>query len=176
MTVADRAEIALGDWSEDEQALHDVLAAVERLDAAGFGGPYVLALSPTRYNALFRRYQGSNMLQLDHLTRLCAGGVLKAPIQGGVLLDPRVGTLRIGQDMQVGFSATDGIHLRLFVAESLGLMLDEPQAVCTLGDSGWAEPPWARRRSGTAELKCGAHPQPGRQRNGRDQNRCRFRA
>lgn len=135
MTVEGRAQISLGDWSEVEQALHDVLASVERLDAEGFGGPYVLALSPSRYNALFRRYQGSDMLQLDHLKRLCAGGVLKAPVQGGMVLDPRVGTLKIGQDMRVGFSATDGIHLRLFVSESLVLMLDEPQAICTLDES-----------------------------------------
>jgi uncharacterized linocin/CFP29 family protein len=135
MTVEGRGQVSLGDWSEVEQALHDVLAGVERLDAAGFGGPYVLALSPTRYNALFRRYQGSNMLQLDHLRRLCAGGVLKAPVQGGVLLDPRVGTIKIGQDMHVGFSTTDGIYLRLFVSESLVLLLDEPEAICTLDET-----------------------------------------
>jgi uncharacterized linocin/CFP29 family protein len=136
MTADGRGRVGLGDWSEVEQALHDVLTAVERLDAEGFGGPYVLALSPSRYNALFRRYQGSNMLQLDHLRRLCAGGVLKAPVQGGVLLDPRAGEIKIGQDLQVGYSATDGIHLRLFVSESLALLLDEPGAVCTLDESG----------------------------------------
>jgi uncharacterized linocin/CFP29 family protein len=136
MTVDGRGRVGLGDWSEVEQALHDVLAGVERLDAAGFCGPYVLALSPSRYNSLFRRYQGSDMLQLDHLTRLCAGGVLKAPVQGGVVLDPRAGEIKVGQDMQVGYSANDGIHLKLFVSESLALLLDEPAAVCTLDESG----------------------------------------
>jgi len=134
-TVDGRASVALGNWSEVEQALGDVLAGVERLDAEGFRGPYVLALSPSRYNALFRRYQGSDMLQLDHLRRLCAGGVLKAPVSGAVLLDPRAGEIKIGQDLQVGFSATDGIHLRLFVSESLVLLLDDPAAICRLEES-----------------------------------------
>lgn len=51
---------------------------------------------------------------------------------GGVLVDTRVGKLTIGQDLRVGFSASDGVHLKLFVSESLVLLLDDPGAVCTL--------------------------------------------
>jgi uncharacterized linocin/CFP29 family protein len=132
LTVEGRATLPLKDWSVVEQALNDVLAGVERLDSKGFNGPYVLALSPARYNALFQRYQGSDMLQLDHLRRLCQGGVLKAPITGAVLLDPRAGEIKIGQDLRVGFATSDGIHLKLFVSESLALMLDAPEAICTI--------------------------------------------
>ncbi|MTW21054.1 family 1 encapsulin nanocompartment shell protein [Allochromatium palmeri] len=135
MTAEGRDTQPLHDWSAVEQALNDVLAGVERLDAQGFNGPYVLALSPSRYNALFRRYQGSDMLQLDHLRRLCQGGVFKAPIQGAVLLDTRAGDLKIGQDLRVGFAASDGVHLRLFVSESLALLLDAPAAICTLEEA-----------------------------------------
>lgn len=134
-TAEGRSSIACGDWSEVEQALRDVLAAVNRLDASGFNGPYALVLSPQRYNALFRRYEGSDMLQLDHLRRLCEGGLYKAAIDGAVLVDPRVGTIKIGQDMRVGFSANDGIHFQLFVSESLVFLLDDPTAICTLGES-----------------------------------------
>ena len=72
------------------------------------------------------------MLQLDHLRRLCEGGVYKAPVDGALLIDLRAGGLRIGQDLEVGYSASDGIHYKLFVSESLVLVLDEPGAVCTL--------------------------------------------
>jgi uncharacterized linocin/CFP29 family protein len=72
------------------------------------------------------------MLQLDHLSRLCEAGVYKAPIDGAVLVDPRLGRIDIGQDLQVGYSANDGIHYRLFASESLVLLLDDPQAICTL--------------------------------------------
>ena len=132
MTVEGRGTLPLRAWSVVEHALDDVLAGVGQLDSQGFNGPYVLALSPPRYNALFHHYQGSDMLQLDHLRRLCQGGVFKAPITGAVLLDPRAGEIKIGQDLRVGFAANDGTHLKLFVSESLALLLDEPSAICTL--------------------------------------------
>ena len=72
------------------------------------------------------------MLQLDHLRRLCDGGVFKAPMNAAVVIDPRVGVLRVGQDLQAGYCASDGIHHLLFVSESLVPALDEPAAVCTL--------------------------------------------
>lgn len=136
LTVAGRAESGCGDWSDLACALGDVLDAVNRLDANGFGGPYALALAPSRYNALFRRFEGSDMLQVDHLRRLCEAGVYKANVQGGVLVDPRVGSLTIGQDLHVGFAASDGVHLNLFVSESLVLLIDDPGAVCTLAPAG----------------------------------------
>jgi len=135
-TVAGRAEFPCGDWQDLSRALTDVLTAVNRLDANGFGGPYALALSPERYNALFRRFEGSDMLQVDHLRRLCEAGLYKASVEGGVLVDPRVGKLTLGQDLRVGFSANDGVHLKLFVSESLVLLLDEPGAICTLVPEG----------------------------------------
>ncbi|WP_220359419.1 family 1 encapsulin nanocompartment shell protein [Alkalilimnicola ehrlichii] len=132
LTAEGRHELKSSDWAEVEQALHDVLAAVNRLDASGFHGPYALALSPKLYNTLFRRYEGSDMLQLEHLKRLCELGVFKAAIEGAVLIDPHVGKLLIGQDLMTGYSSNDGIHHQLFVSESLVLMLHDPDAVCVL--------------------------------------------
>jgi uncharacterized linocin/CFP29 family protein len=133
MTARNRSKVDIGDWAKVEQALNDVIAAVDRLDEDGFRGPYALALSPPRYNKLFRRYDGSDLLQLDHLSRLCQAGVYKAPIEGAVVVDSRVGQLLIGQDLMVGYSANDGIHYRLFASESLVLLLEDPKAICTLG-------------------------------------------
>ncbi|MBK1650564.1 encapsulin [Rhabdochromatium marinum] len=75
-------------------------------------------------------------LQVDHLRRLREAGLYKAPIEGAVLVDPRVGELKVGQDLRVGFAASDGIHLKLFISESLVFLLNEPQAICTLEDKG----------------------------------------
>jgi uncharacterized linocin/CFP29 family protein len=132
LTAPGRHTAPCGDWGKVEQALNDVLAAVSRLDESGFGGPYTLALSPARYNALFRRYEGSDMLQLDHLRRLCEGGVFKAPIEGGLLVDPRAGDIKVGQDLRVGYSANDGVHFKLFASESLVFLLSDAEAICTL--------------------------------------------
>jgi uncharacterized linocin/CFP29 family protein len=132
LTAEGRNEHTGGDWSNIDQALEDVLAAVNTLDAKGFRGPYALALSPTLYNGLFRRYPGTDMLQLQHLRRLCERGVYKAPIENGVLVDPRVGRLLIGQDLVTGYISQDGVHYQLYVSESLVLMVEEPGAICTI--------------------------------------------
>jgi uncharacterized linocin/CFP29 family protein len=132
LTAEGRAHHDGGDWGNIDQALEDVLAAVNALDAHGFRGPYALALSPPRYNGLFRRYAGTDMLQVEHLRRLCQRGVYKAPIEGGVLVDPRVGKLIIGQDLMAGYIGQDGVHYQLYLSESMVLRLDEPRAICTI--------------------------------------------
>jgi uncharacterized linocin/CFP29 family protein len=121
-----------GDWADVDRALEDVLVAVNTLDASGFRGPYALALAHELYNGLFRRYAGTHMLQLEHLRRLCQRGVYKAPIEGGVLVDPRVGRLVIGQDVMAGYASQDGVHCHLYLSESIVLMLEEPRAVCAI--------------------------------------------
>lgn len=132
LTAEGRQQHEGGDWSDLDRALEDVLAAVNALDAQGFRGPYALVLAHSLYNGLFRRYAGTSMLQLEHLRRLCQHGVYKAPIEGGVLVDPRVGRLVIGQDLMAGYASQDGVHYHLYVSESLVLMLEAPSAICTI--------------------------------------------
>jgi uncharacterized linocin/CFP29 family protein len=132
LTAEGRAHHEGGDWGNIDQALEDVLAAVNALDARGFRGPYALALSPSLYNGLFRRYAGTDMLQLEHLRRLCQLGVHKAPIEGCVLIDPRVGKLIVGQDLMAGYIGQNGVHYQLYLSESVVLRLDEPRAICTI--------------------------------------------
>lgn len=132
LTAKGRNEVKCEDWSKIEQALENVLSAVNHLDDNGFHGPYALALSPTWYNLLFRRYEGTDMLQLEHLKRLCEVGVFKAEIEGAVLVDVRVGRIVVGQDLMTGYSSNDGIHHQMFASESLALQVEEPGAICTL--------------------------------------------
>lgn len=132
LTSEGRQHLAGGDWSAIDRALEDVLAAVTRLDEAGFRGPYALALSPPLYNGLFRLYPGTDTLQLEHLRRLCTKGIYKAPIEGGVLVDPNVGTLILGQDLRAGYMSHDGVYYQLFLSESIVLRIDEPAAICAI--------------------------------------------
>lgn len=132
LTAKNRNQVECEDWSKIEQALEDVLRSVNHLDDNGFYGPYALVLSPQWYNLLFRRYEGTDMLQLEHLKRLCELGVFKAAIEGAVLVDGRVGRIIVGQDLMTGYSANDGIHHQMFASESLALILEEPGAICTL--------------------------------------------
>jgi uncharacterized linocin/CFP29 family protein len=132
LTADGRQRIAAGDWSDLDQALNDVLAGVTRLDEAGYRGPYALVLEPALHNGLFRRYPGSDLLQIEHLRRLCTRGIFKASISGAAVIDPRVGALVVGQDLTAGYSGQDGIHYELHLSESIVLRLEEPEAVCTL--------------------------------------------
>jgi uncharacterized linocin/CFP29 family protein len=132
MTSEGHLEVPAGDWNAIDRALEDVLAAVTRLDEAGHRGPYAMVLEPALYNGLFRLYPGTDVMQLEHLRGLCTRGIFKAPITGGVLIDPRAGTLIVGQDLQSGYVGQDGIHFQLYVSESVVLRLDDPEASCVL--------------------------------------------
>jgi uncharacterized linocin/CFP29 family protein len=132
LTADGRNRHQAGDWSDLDQVINDVLTSVTKLDDAGFRGPYALILAPNLYNGLFRRYPGTELLQLEHLRRFCTEGIHKASINGGAVIDPRAGVLVVGQDLMAGYAGQDGIHYELFLSESIVLRLDEPEAVCTI--------------------------------------------
>jgi uncharacterized linocin/CFP29 family protein len=132
LTVEGRHELPGSDWSAPDRALQDVLSAATRLDNSGNRGPYALVLAPALYNDLFRLYPGTDVLALEHLRRLCTAGIYKATIEGGALVDRRVGALILGQDMQAGYAQQDGVHYHLYVSESIVLRIDEPKAICTI--------------------------------------------
>jgi uncharacterized linocin/CFP29 family protein len=132
LTVEGRQHIEGGGWSAVDRALQDALAAATKLDEGGFRGPYSLVLAPALYNGLFRLYPGTDMLQLEHLRRLCTGGIYKASIEGGVMVDPRAGALVVGQDLRSGYVGQDGMHYQLYISESIALRIDEPKAICAL--------------------------------------------
>jgi uncharacterized linocin/CFP29 family protein len=79
------------------------------------------------------------------LRRLCTAGIYKAAIEGGALLDTRVGALILGQDLSSGYSSQDGVHYHLYVSESIVLRIDEPKAICVINaHAGAASTPNAR--------------------------------
>jgi uncharacterized linocin/CFP29 family protein len=135
LTAKGRKHLDGGNWANLDQVLSDVIAAVTKLDDIGYRGPYALVLSPALFNGLFRHYPGTNLLQLEHLRRLFDRGIYKASIEGGAVVDPRVGPLLVGQDLSAGYVSQDGIHYDLYLSESIVLRLDEPQAVCTITPS-----------------------------------------
>lgn len=132
LTARGHKEVQGGDWSSLDIALDNVLSAITTLDNSGFHGPYALALPAARYNNLFRHYEHTDLLQVEHLKTLCTRGVYKASVDRPVVVDNHAGVVILGQDLRVGYAGCDGIHYRLFVCESLALRLDEPQAVCVL--------------------------------------------
>lgn len=135
LTTDDAAELKLSSWNSVGKAADDLIKAVTELDDAGFHGPYSLALSPARYNLLYRRYpQGGT--ELAHLREIVESGIVKAPIlaKGGVLVatGKQFASIVIGQDMTVGFIGPVGSNLEFSISESLALMVRQPGAICAL--------------------------------------------
>jgi len=135
VTSKGSAELKLTAWDTMGKAVEDIITAVTLLDKAGFHGPYSLALSPGRYNLLFRRYpQGGT--ELEYLSALVTDGIFKAPVlsSGGVLLasGKQYASIVLGQDMTVGFIGPVGENLEFSISESLALLIREPRSICTL--------------------------------------------
>jgi uncharacterized linocin/CFP29 family protein len=132
LTAPGRQTVKAGNWDNVDEVLADVINAVNVLDSKGYRGPYGLALAPELYNNLFRRYPGSDLLQIEHLKRLCTRGIVKAAIEGCVLVARDVGSIVLGQDLQISYLATDAAHEHFAISESLLLKIEAPDAICTI--------------------------------------------
>ena len=128
--------VAMGDWNLAEQAIQDVIRAADHLDAANARPPFSLVLAPHLYNLLFRKYEGSDVLQIEHLRRLASGGVFKSPslANGALLVSTDVGPLVCTQDLETTFLVPSDASIVFEVSEAIVLRLDEPRAVCRIGE------------------------------------------
>jgi hypothetical protein len=62
---------------------------------------------------------------------------VKADIEGGVLVAQDVGSIVVGQDLQVTHLSSEAAHEQFAVSESLVLKIEAPDAICTItNDSG----------------------------------------
>ena len=123
----------VAEWGAIGSAADNVIEALTALDVGGFHGPYLLALSPDRYNLLFRRYPQGDSTKLEHVTQMAVGGVIKAPslAEGGILLapSPHYAAIVLGQDLHVSYVGPTADMRRVAVSESLALRL-APGAIC----------------------------------------------
>lgn len=138
LNVQGKQSSALSSWDKVGAAISDFITAVTKLDDAGYHGPYALALSPVRYNLLFRMYERGNTTEMEHVRSLITDGIYKAQTlkKGGVLMNTgsRIATLLIGQDMTLGFHGPEDDKFEFSVSESLALGVQQPAAVCVLAE------------------------------------------
>ncbi len=128
--------VELADWSEVGAAADQVIEAVTKLDDAGFHGPYALALAPSLYNQLFRRYPQGNQTVMGHVKELITEGIVKAPVlaDGGVVVasGPYYASIVLGQDLLTGFIGPADGDYEFTLSETVALRLQAPEAVCVL--------------------------------------------
>jgi uncharacterized linocin/CFP29 family protein len=140
LNLSESSSLKLLEWEETGTAASAVMQAITLMDEAGYHGPYALALTPKRYNLLFRRYPQGNQSELDHIKTMVTEGIYKAPVLqnqdavGGVLLASgrQYASLVMGQDLSIGFIGPVGDKFEFSMTESLALRVRQPQAVCVL--------------------------------------------
>jgi uncharacterized linocin/CFP29 family protein len=136
MNVQGAGSQTLTKWDKVGTAADQIIEAVTKLDDAGFHSGYCMALAPSLYNLLLRRYPQGDGTELDHIRTMVTEGIVKAPIlkKGGVLLasGSQFASLCIGQDMAVGYNGPTGNSLEFYIIESLALVVRVPEAICVL--------------------------------------------
>ena len=68
--------------------------------------------------------------------QLCTGGIVKAAIEGCVVVARDVGSIVVGQDLQVSFLSSDAAHEHFSISESLVLKIEAPDAICAIPAGG----------------------------------------
>jgi uncharacterized linocin/CFP29 family protein len=126
--------VTIGDWSTPGRAIQDVIAAADRLDSARAREPFALVLAPQLFNTLVRKYEGSDVIQIDHVRKLAAAGVYKSLVleREAVLVSRDVGPLVCTQDLETKFLVPADAALIFEVSEAIVLRFDDPTAVCVL--------------------------------------------
>ncbi|AQT70294.1 Maritimacin [Anaerohalosphaera lusitana] len=126
----------IGNWQEVGKAADDVISGATLLDKQGFVGPYVLALSPTLFENLYRRYPDGDMTELEHIKQIATGGIIKANSleKGGVMMQTgkQFASIVLGQDLMTGFIGPEGTSYEFSISETAALKLNRPEAVCVL--------------------------------------------
>jgi uncharacterized linocin/CFP29 family protein len=136
LTAEGSSSQTLTKWDKIGTAADQIIESVTKLDDAGFHGPYCMALAPSLYNLLLRRYPQGDGTELDHIRTIVSDGVVKAPVlkKGGIVLASgrQYVTLVVGQDMTIAYNGPIGDNLDFQVIESLALLIHAPQAICVL--------------------------------------------
>lgn len=136
LTAEGSSSQTLTKWDKIGTAADQIIESVTKLDDAGFHCPYCMALAPSLYNLLLRRYPQGDGTELDHIRSIISDGVVKAPVlkKGGVILASgrQYMTIVVGQDMTVGYNGPVGDGLDFYVIASLALLIRAPEAICVL--------------------------------------------
>ena len=127
-------DIAKADWSTGENAFANVAAAIEQLVSAGVFGNYTLVVSPNLYMQMQRLQPGTGLMEIDRVTKLVGGNLLKSPVLGrdqAVLLcaQPQNMDLVVGQDMAAAYLEQRNLNHEFRLLETVLLRLKNPQAV-----------------------------------------------
>jgi uncharacterized linocin/CFP29 family protein len=135
---ASTKSMGLGDWSQADTPLADVVAATEMLFSDGFVGPYAVILSPALYIQTQRVWEGMGRTVGALITEVAQGGLFRTPVLHGkpamvLSLGAYNFDLLVGQDLITGYQGNEGLDHSFRVLETLALRIKRSGAICTLG-------------------------------------------
>ncbi|MGC9469313.1 MAG: family 1 encapsulin nanocompartment shell protein [Anaerolineae bacterium] len=135
--AADKS-VTLGDWTEPDAPLADIVSATEELFADGFFGPYAVVLSPALYTQTQRVSRGMGRTVAKLINEVAEGGMFRTPLlsdnQGLVLsLGAYNFDLLVGQDLVTAYQGNEGLDHSFRVMETMALRIKRPGAICSLG-------------------------------------------
>lgn len=134
MTASGIGKLKKTDWSAGENAFSDIAAAVGMLIGNSIYGSYTLVLSTDLYMQLQRLQPGTGLLEIDRISKLLSGHILKTPVLGkgkAVLLcpDQRNMDLVIGQDMAAAYLEQKDLNHSFRILETILLRIKRNKAI-----------------------------------------------
>jgi uncharacterized linocin/CFP29 family protein len=122
--------------SDDYDAYPSTVArAVEVLREAGIEGPYAIALGPRCYTGVIETTEHGGYPVLEHIRSILAGPVVWAQaVDGAIVVSLRGGDFELlcGEDYTIGYTATTGTKVDLYLEETILPRVIEPQAAVRL--------------------------------------------
>jgi uncharacterized linocin/CFP29 family protein len=130
--------VGLGDWSQADTPLADVVAATEMLFSDGHLGPYAVILSPTLYVQTQRVWEGMGRTVGALIQEVALGGLFRTPVLHGkpamvLSLGAYNFDLLVGQDLITAYQGNEGLNHSFRVLETMALRIKRSGAICTLG-------------------------------------------
>ena len=132
-----RTTATLGDWGTEGQALKDISAAIAKLTATGFYGPFAVVVNPMRYSQLQRVHGRRGIMESELIEKRSGAGLYQSPAipEDKALVispQPQYVDLAVGQDLVTAYVETAEMEHRFRVFETLALRIKQPGAICTL--------------------------------------------
>jgi uncharacterized linocin/CFP29 family protein len=112
-----------------------VAQGMARLQDAGVGGPYAIALGPRCYTGVIEESEMGGYPVLEHLRLILGGPVVRAQaVNGAVVVSQRGGDFEIvcGEDLSIGYLDHDAERVRLYIEESVTVRICSPEAAIHL--------------------------------------------
>lgn len=135
MSSGEVKRLKLGNWENTEEALNNLMSALQELSKAS-AGPFAVVMSPKNFAKLLRVHEKSGRMLIEVLKEIFRGGIIVTPcIEEKVIVfanSPSVLELVIGEDLNLKELGPEENSMAFLISEALALRVKIPQAIAVL--------------------------------------------